>query len=175
VRDLDHLAALARDGDHQALERLLRAVQPDVWRFAAHLTHPDHADDLTQDALLRVITHLDRWHRGSVLTWVIGITRNVCHEHIRRRDRRRTIPVRSVPEVTGPDLYAAVDVADLVAQLPIDQREAFVLTQVIGFSYAEAAEIARCPIGTIRSRIARARDALNPREVADPTFGRLGR
>jgi RNA polymerase sigma-70 factor (ECF subfamily) len=67
--------------------------------------------------------------------------------------------VRPAP-VTTPDPTGAVDLDHLLAALDPDQRVAFVLTQVLGLRYAEAAEAIGCPVGTIRSRVARAREAL---------------
>lgn len=160
MRDTDQLASLAQAGDRDALERFVRAIQTDVWRFCAHLTRPDEADDLAQESLLRVVAHLDRWQRGPVHTWVLGVTRNVCFEHIRRKTRRRTDPAADVPMPPAPDTFGAVDTRMLLAGLRFDQREALVLTQLLGLPYADAADVVGCPIGTIRSRVARARDGL---------------
>lgn len=158
--DLDATARAGRDGDPVALERFVREVQKDVWRFAAYLTRPEYSDDLAQEALLRVIKNLHRWERGPVLTWVLGVTRNVCREDIRRRTNRRTSPVAEPLVAPLPDPTGAVDTMQLLRSLPEPQREAIVLTQLIGLPYAEAARIADCPVGTIRSRVARARSAL---------------
>lgn len=158
--DLDRVAVLAQSGDRRALERLIATVQPDVWRFCAHLTRPADADDLAQDALLRVVAHLGRWSRGPVHTWILGVARNVCFEHLRRRDRRRTDPTAVPPVPALADPTGAIDTWQLLDALPIDQREALVLTQLLGLPYADAAVVTGCPIGTIRSRVARGRDAL---------------
>ena len=158
--DLDRVAAAAQAGDRAALERFVRAVQGDVWRFCAHLTRPSEADDLAQEALLRVVAHLDRWERGPVLTWVLGVSRNVCFDHIRKRTRRRTDPAHTPPLPPTPDHQGVVATTQLLADLPPDQREALVLTQLLGLPYADAADVVGCPIGTIRSRVARARTAL---------------
>lgn len=158
--DLDRPATAAQSGDRDALDTFVRAIQADVWRFCAHLTRPDEADDLAQESLLRVVAHLDRWQRGPVLTWVLGVTRNVCFEHIRKRTRRRTDPTAAPSQPPTPDQYGAVEIRHLLEGLPYDQREALVLTQLIGLPYADAAEVVGCPIGTIRSRVARGRDAL---------------
>lgn len=158
--DLDRLAASAQAGDRDALDRFVRAIQVDVWRFCAHLTRPGDADDLAQEALLRVVAHLDRWQRGPALTWVLGVARNVCWEEIRRRTRRRTDPAAEPPVAPTADAFGAVDTVRLLAALPYEQREALVLTQLIGLPYAQAADIVDCPIGTIRSRVARARTAM---------------
>lgn len=158
--DLNATARAGRDGDPAALEQFVREVQTDVWRFAAYLTRPEDSDDLAQEALFRVIKNLHRWERGPVLTWVLGVTRNVCREDIRRRTVRRTDPVAEPSVSPMLDTTDAVDTMQLLAALPDDQREAIVLTQLIGLPYADAARVAGCPIGTIRSRVARGRTAL---------------
>ena len=166
VLDLDALAQGAQDGDADALERFVRAIQPDVWRFCVHLTRFDVADDLAQESLVRVIEFLPRWNRGPALTWALGVARNVCREHIRRVTRRRTDPVAEPTTAATPDHGDVVPVMLVLASLPIDQREAIVLTQLIGLPYASAASVIGCPIGTVRSRVARGREtlaiALNP-------------
>lgn len=161
VQDLTRSAIDARDGDREALERFVRAIQADVWRFCVHLTSVDDADDLAQESLLRVVTYLQRWERGPVMSWVLGVTRNVCLEFVRAQGRRRTDPVADPARgVAGVDLHGLVETTQLLSCVPLDQREALVLTQIIGLSYADAAEVVGCPIGTIRSRVARGRDCL---------------
>ena len=160
MRDLNRLARNACEGDKDALSEFVITIQTDVWRFCAHLTRVDEADDLAQEALLRIVANLHRWERGPVMTWALGVTRNVCYEHLRRRYRRRTDPVAEPTSPPAADHSGLVDVRQLLAELPLEQREAILLTQLIGLPYAEAAEIAGCPIGTIRSRVARGRDTL---------------
>ena len=172
VIDLDRLATDAQAGDRQALDTFVRTFQVDVWRFCAHLTRPGEADDLAQESLLRVVAHLDRWQRGPVLTWVLGVTRNVCFEHIRKRTRRRTDATAEPTQPPSPDQYGAVEIRRLLEGVPYDQREALVLTQLLGLPYADAADVVGCPIGTIRSRVARGREAMATalragRDVAD--------
>lgn len=160
MRDLSQLAREAQHGDDEALTSLVVAIQSDVWRFSAHLTRVEDADDLAQEALLRIVANLSRWERGPFITWALGVTRNVCYEHLRRRYRRRTDPVADVTVAPAADHAALVDTRQLLALLPLPQREAILLTQLIGLPYAEAAQIAGCPIGTIRSRVARGRETL---------------
>lgn len=160
VSDLDRLAGRARMGDTVAMAGFVSAVHGDVWRFCAHLTRPDEADDLAQESLLRVVQHLDRWDRGPVRAWVIGVSRLVCFEHLRRVSRRKTHLSAELPERSAPDEHGPTDPLDALARLPIVQRDALVLTQIIGMSYAEAAALIDCPIGTVRSRVARGRDEL---------------
>lgn len=141
---------------------LVRATQADVWRLCAHLVDRQSADDLTQDVYARAIAALPRYRGDSPLrVWILGIARHVCVDEVRRRSRRRRILGRALPPPTvTPDPTGAVDLDHLLAGLDHDQRAAFVLTQVLGLRYAEAAEALGCPIGTVRSRVARARESL---------------
>lgn len=160
--DLSQLATEARAGDRVALDSLVRRLQTDVWRFCVHLTHSDEADDLAQESLLRIVSNLHRWERGPVKSWALGVTRNVCLEHLRKRSRRRTDPTADAGQFEhAPDRHGLAETAHLLSLLPHDQREAIVLTQILGLSYSEAADIVGCPIGTIRSRVARGRDDLS--------------
>jgi RNA polymerase sigma-70 factor (ECF subfamily) len=154
------LALDARDGDRLALAEFVRLTQADVWRFSAHLVDRDAADDLTQEVYVRALRALPRFRgESSARTWLLAITRNACADRLRRRTRRRNLERRLATE---PPPHArpgdgSVDLDLLVAGLDADRREAFVLTQVVGLSYEEAAAACGCPVGTIRSRVARAR------------------
>jgi RNA polymerase sigma-70 factor (ECF subfamily) len=93
--------------------------------------------------------------------WLVQIARYVCADYVRRRVRRSAIDQRYRPTtagVTAPDHSA--ELAELVAVLDPDQATALVLTQLVGLSYDEAADVCGCPVGTIRSRVARARARL---------------
>jgi RNA polymerase sigma-70 factor (ECF subfamily) len=168
--DVDELQGIAEDaaaGDPLAAAALVRATQSDVWRLCAALGDRDSADDLTQETYLRAFGSLHRFeHRSSVRTWLLAIARRVCADAVRSRRRRRVTLVRDAADLevlsAGPGGSADVvaegaTVADLLSRLDADRREAFVLTQLLGLPYAEAAEVAGCPVGTIRSRVARAR------------------
>ena len=158
--DVNRLADDARSGDREALARFLGAIQGDIWRFCAHLTRSDDADDLAQESLLRIVSHLHRWQGDSAMAWSLGVTRNVCFDHLRRKARRRTDPVADLPAVGVTAAYGVVETMALLDGLPLEQREAIVLTQLIGLSYVDAAQVMRVPVGTIRSRVARGRDGL---------------
>jgi len=160
VIDVNRLARDARDGDREAMGRFLSTIQGDVWRFCAHLTRSDDADDLAQESLLRIVSHLHRWHGDSAMAWSLGVARNVCFDHLRRKGRRRTDPVPDLPTMGVTAAYGVVETMQLLDALPLEQREAIVLTQLIGLPYADAAEVMRVPVGTIRSRVARGRDSL---------------
>ncbi|HEU5270977.1 MAG TPA: sigma-70 family RNA polymerase sigma factor, partial [Jatrophihabitans sp.] len=118
------------------------------------------ADDLTQETYARAFGALHRFAgRSSARTWLLSIARRVCADAI--RGRRPVSPVAEL-EAAGasPDPADTVSLRILLDSLGPSYREAFVLTQVLGLSYPEAAGVAGCPVGTIRSRVARARDAL---------------
>jgi RNA polymerase sigma-70 factor, ECF subfamily len=163
--ELERIAADAAGGDPLAAAALVRATQSDVWRLCAALGDRDSADDLTQETYLRAFGSLHRFqNRSSVRTWLLSIARRVCADAIRSRRRRRLSLVRddadleSLARREGADPVAeGATVTDLLTRLDRDRREAFVLTQLMGLPYAEAAEVAGCPVGTIRSRVARAR------------------
>jgi RNA polymerase sigma-70 factor (ECF subfamily) len=155
------LAALrARAGDAGAAAEFVRACQSDVWRLCAHLGSPADAEDLTQETFARAFASLHRFAgRSSARTWLLSIARRVCADAI--RTRKPVVPVAHVePIERAVDPAETVSLRMLLDGLEPAFREAFVLTQVVGLSYPEAADVMGCPVGTIRSRVARARDGL---------------
>jgi RNA polymerase sigma-70 factor (ECF subfamily) len=162
VDELDRFGADAAAGDPLAAAALVRATQTDVWRLCAALGDRDSADDLTQETYLRAFGSLHRFEgRSSLRTWLLAIARRVCADALRARRRRPSLVRLDPADVEVGDgadrIGESAAVGDLLARLDADRREAFVLTQVVGLSYAEAAEVSGCPVGTIRSRVARAR------------------
>ena len=165
MEDLTRTAADAAAGDPLAAAALVRATQSDVWRLCAALGDRQSADDLTQETYLRAFAALHRFEgRSSLRTWLLAIARRVCADAVRSRRRRRLTLVRDAADLELLSASDAADrigdgaaVSDLLARLDAERREAFVLTQVLGLPYAEAAEVVGCPVGTIRSRVARAR------------------
>jgi RNA polymerase sigma-70 factor (ECF subfamily) len=150
----------ARDGDRLALSTFLRRTQPDVWRLCAHLVDPQTADDLTQDIYVRAMRSVERFRGDAAArTWLLSIARRTCADELRRRQRRRRYEQLDRP-TPQPSPSQIVDVALLLDDLDPDRREAFVLTQLVGLSYAEAADVCQVATGTIRSRVARARQHL---------------
>jgi RNA polymerase sigma-70 factor (ECF subfamily) len=179
VEELERLAADAAEGDPLAAAALVRATQSDVWRLCAALGDRDSADDLTQETYLRAFGALTRFEgRSSLRTWLLSIARRVCADAIRAKRRRRLTLVRDdadLEALAGSDgadrLAEGSAVADLLVRLDRDRREAFVLTQLLGLPYAEAAAVVGCPVGTIRSRVARARADLVAALAADEDAG----
>jgi RNA polymerase sigma-70 factor, ECF subfamily len=153
----------ARGGDRVAFEDLVRAHQADVYRLALHLVRdPPTAEDVTQEAFVHAYRSLRRFRGGSKFsTWLFRITRNCAVDAIRRRERRRTYELAAQePEapVEEPSLRLALEQA--IGSLAPDVREPFVLIEVLGLSYEEAAVVLGIPRGTIKSRMHRARKAL---------------
>jgi RNA polymerase sigma-70 factor (ECF subfamily) len=138
----------------------MRLVQGDVWRLCKYMVDAQSADDLAQDALIKMIGSLHRvTAEHNVRAWTLGIARHTCLDEIRRRQRRRKL--QKDYEGIRPVLVSAedssLDLRELIAHIDIERRDAFVLTQLVGLSYEEVAEMCECPIGTVRSRVARAR------------------
>jgi RNA polymerase sigma-70 factor (ECF subfamily) len=163
--DATHLALAARAGDARAQSGFVRATQAEVWRFCAALVDPGAADDLTQETFLRAFKALPGFEaRSGVRTWLLGIARRTCADHLRAVVRRRRLDARLAAQawtdVPHPDPAQRIGTTDLLRTLSEERRTAFVLTQVVGLSYAEAAAVEEVPVGTIRSRVARAREEL---------------
>ena len=148
------------------------AVLPRVRRFALSLTgRPDQADDLVQDAVERALRNLDRWERGSRMdSWMFRIVQNLWIDRLRaRRVRGEAAPVDEL-DADPIDGVRAAEAHIMLNQtqkalggLPEEQRAVVGLVLVDGMSYREAADILGVPIGTVTSRLARARDALTAR------------
>jgi RNA polymerase sigma-70 factor, ECF subfamily len=176
VDELTSLARAAGRGDRAALARFVRETQGDVWRLCAYLVDPAAADDLAQDTYLRAIPALRKFRGDApVRAWLLTIARRACAAEItaRSRDRRLADRIIALPDAAlgqppaEPGAQATVDA--LLSALEPGRRAAFVLTQMHGCSYAEAAVICGCPVGTIRSRVARAREDLDA-ILADQDF-----
>jgi RNA polymerase sigma-70 factor (ECF subfamily) len=168
VDDLTKLAHCARDGDKQALDAFVRAGHAQVWRLCAALVDAQSADDLTQETFLRAVSALRRFRGESTArTWLLAIAKRACFDELRSRRRRRRRDSELAPDIaaltassTAPDVAHEVIVRDALSKLDPDRRAAWVLTQMLRMSYADAAIVCDCPTGTIRSRVARAREDL---------------
>lgn len=163
-------ALAARGGDERAVEQFVRATQLDVRRYVTHLSgDPQATDDLVQDTYVRALRSLPRFEgRSSARTWLLTIARRVVADRIRSRavrprlaatDDWQTAAERMQPRGV-PGFDEGIALAELLAALTPERREAFVLTQLLGLPYAATAGVIGCPVGTVRSRVARAREAL---------------
>ena len=143
------------------------ALVPQLHTFARSLCRDGvRADDLVQEALMRAINNIERFKPGTNLkAWLFTIVRNEHYSQLRRRKFEAhgvdtdLLPEPSVP----PDHDGKLELRDLnqaLSSLSPGQRTALILVSVSGFSYEEAAEICGCAVGTIKSRVARARETL---------------
>ena len=149
-------------------QRLLDAI-PRLRRYARSLTHePSGADDLTQQTLARALAHWRQFDpERDILVWLLSIAHNAFLDG-RRRDARLQITdpaeIQRAQDAeggsTGTDVGLRLDLLAALARLGPDQREALVLVCVEQLSYAEVAEVLRIPIGTVMSRVCRARQVL---------------
>ena len=145
---------------------LLKAI-PSLRAFALSLTgNPDRADDLVQEALIRAWANLGSFTEGTnMVAWLYTILRNAFYSEYRKRSREvedvdgRAAAAQAMPP-SQLDHMNMCDFRAALMTLPADQREALVLVGAAGMSYEEAAEICGCALGTIKSRINRARTRL---------------
>ena len=147
-------------------ESMLAAV-PGLRAFAMSLSGKmDQADDLVQETLLRALNNIDSFEPGTNMSaWLFTILRNLFRSEYRKRRRevedaegRYAETLKSHPEQTGRVEFEEFRTA--LAKLPADQREALILVGASGFSYDDAAAICGCAVGTIKSRVNRARTRL---------------
>ena len=143
------------------------ALVPQMHTFARSLCRDgSRADDLVQEALARALANIERFRPGTNLkAWLFTIVRNEHYSQLRRRKFEAhgvdtdLLPEPSVP----PDHDGDLELRDLnraLGKLSAGQRTALILVSASGFSYEEAAKICGCAVGTIKSRVARARDTL---------------
>lgn len=152
------------------IEREMVALLPRLRRFALALCRSaDEADDLVQATCERAITNLDKWSVGSRLdSWMYRIARNLHLNRLRDKasQRNKLQLVANEPEQTVDGERAAISRIEFerligaIGKLPSEQRVVLLLIVVEGRDYREASDILEIPIGTIASRLARARDAL---------------
>jgi RNA polymerase sigma-70 factor (ECF subfamily) len=160
VDEVTAFALRGKAGDRRALEQFVAATRPDITRLCRYLGYPADPDDLTQETYERALGALHRFRGdGSGRAWLLAIARRVCVDATRRAARGRRLAERVVAGACREHHCDSswLEIAELLATLDPERREAFVLTQIIGMSYEETAEALGCPIGTIRSRVARAR------------------
>jgi RNA polymerase sigma-70 factor (ECF subfamily) len=157
--------------------RLIQLI-PRLRRFAVALTGDlDQADDLVQETCARALSRIAQWQEGTRLdSWMYRIAQNIWLDNLRaNRARGAHVPLE-VSDISGTDGRAVVEsrlalaaVTKAIATLPEDQRVLVALVCIDGLSYKEAAEITDVPIGTVMSRLARARRQLHAYLEGGPT------
>lgn len=191
--DEDLLRRIA-SGETAALGVLFRRRQQNVYRFALHLTgSPSLADDVTQDVFVTVIRDAGRYEpgRAAVPAWLCGIARNFVRRRLAIDRGAASIDADEGLEAAlpapSPDPLADLTTAEAidalrraVLALPLRYREVLVLCDLQETSYLDAAATLGCPVGTVRSRLSRARSLLTVKMQAGqqrqerPADGRLG-
>jgi len=168
----DRWVASAKRGDASAFNELVAVYQDLCYSVAYRLVgDPDAAADVTQDAFWSAYRHLDQFHGGSFRSWLLRIVTNTSYDALRKRQRQPSQSLDLLTEETAfdpPDLgelpeamalrqelFSAIESG--LQTLPLDQRAVLVLCDVHGLSYEEAAETLNAPLGTIKSRLNRAR------------------
>jgi RNA polymerase sigma-70 factor, ECF subfamily len=177
----------AEAGEEDAFRALYRQFQGPIYRFALHMAGSTAiAEDVTQEVFMTLIEKKSRFDasRGSLRSYLLGTARNLLLRRFERDQKFVALPGAESPNGGAPGHHAepSVPPADLVRSesiervrqavlsLPAEYRETVVLCELQEFSYEQAAEILTCPIGTIRSRLHRARILLAEklREIAQP-------
>ena len=159
-----------RRGDAQAFRALVERYQDRVYALCVALAGSD-AEDLTQETFVRVHGALGSFDDGGPAhlgAWILTIARRLCTDRARYRQRRPTVPIDVVPlgdATPGADAQLerarqARALRQAVAALPEEQRAVVALQLWDGLEYEEIAAIERVPVGTVRSRLARAKEAL---------------
>jgi RNA polymerase sigma-70 factor (ECF subfamily) len=149
----------AAAGDDAAFTALMRSAEPHVWRFLRHLLGDDEmAADVTQETFLRVHRSLAQFRFDSRFsTWLFRIARNAAIDEQRRVGRRQRLAAAIEPAAPGADGSLGTELKAAMQALSPRLREAFVTVEVFGSRYEDAAEILQVPVGTVKSRVFRAR------------------
>jgi RNA polymerase sigma-70 factor (ECF subfamily) len=176
---MDEIALIqsAQQGDLNAFNHLVMVYQELIFNQAYRLLGEfESAEDASQEAFISAYRHLNGYRGGSFKAWLLRIVTNNCYDELRRRKRRPTIPLEPVDddeqEIESPswladtsgspeDLAERADLSRAIQncldELPVEFRAAVTLVDVQGLDYMEAAQAMGKPLGTIKSRLARAR------------------
>jgi RNA polymerase sigma-70 factor (ECF subfamily) len=175
------------DNDPERARRFRDAALPhldDVYTLARHLLRDAaDAEDAVQECYLRALKHFDSYRGPAMKPWLLAILRNVCRAEFARRASSATAPIDEMPEEAEqtplwhetqdtPETQVlrrrdATAIQRLVAGLAEPFRETFVLREIQNLSYREIAEIVGAPVGTVMSRLARARAMLRSAWMAE--------
>ena len=174
------LIQAAKKGDLQAFNRLVLGYQDMVYNQAFRMMGEiESAEDATQDAFILAFRHIRGFRGGSFKAWLLRIVTNVCYDELRRRKRRPTVALEPMDEneeeIESPHWLAdpnespeeaserremSLALQQCLDQLPIEFKTVVVLVDVQGLDYEEAAQVIHKPLGTVKSRLARARSRM---------------
>ena len=164
-------------GNKSEFRRLVGRYQQPAFRFALNLVGNEHdAEDIAQESFIAAYDHLGSFNarKASMLTWLLTIVRNRCVNHLKRN--RPAISAESIPQTQSSarddepirnEFWRRLDEA--LDGLPIEQKTAFVLAEIEDLSYADIAQVEQTTLGTVKSRIHRAKQRL--RAVLAPQMG----
>lgn len=153
-------------------EQLVMPHLDDAYTLARYLLHDEHdAQDVVQDAVLRALRHIDAFRHGDARAWLLTIVRNCCYTwHKSHKRERSSVPLSDDSALSVADSQTADDatirasdselVRTAVDKLPSELREVLVLRELNELSYREISEVVGTPMGTVMSRLSRARERL---------------
>ena len=174
------LIQMSKLGDLDAFNRLVLVYQDMVFNQAYRMiSEPDAAEDATQDAFIIAFRKIDSYRGGSFKAWLLRIVTNLCYDELRRRKRRPTTPLEpmdqddeeiesprwmtdpaELPEAAAERKELAHALQSCLNDLPEEFRAIVTLVDIQGLDYVEASEAIGSPLGTVKSRLARARTRL---------------
>ncbi len=171
------LVEAAQQGDLAAFNALIEAHQQRAYHLALRIVRDvESAADATQEALLKAFRNLHMFHGGSFRAWLLRIVMNACYDHLRRQRVRRALSLEEVMASFDGDwpLSAAAEgperavlrqelserLSRAIDRLPVALRTVLILSDVEGLSYPEIAAAVGIPLGTVKSRLSRARAAV---------------
>ncbi len=177
INEEERLILASQAGDMGAFNRLVEQYQHQVYNLARRLLNdPELAADATQETFLSAYQHIGRFRGGTLKTWLLRIAANACYDVLRHRKRRPSTSLDEIlvnPEGTRDfpdegelpeDFTLRQELGGLLnralTKLPADQRLAVVLSDVQGLSYDEIADVTQTSLGTVKSRLSRARAKL---------------
>ncbi len=174
------LIKAARGGDLDAFNLLVLAYQDKVYNQAYRVMgEASSASDATQEAFISAYRKIHTYRGGSFQSWLLRIVTNACYDEIRRQKRRTSVPLNpntdnneeiespywiADPRESPEDFAARVELSEAIQHcldnLSIDFRTSIILVDIQGMDYSEAAAVMGTPLGTVKSRLARARNRL---------------
>lgn len=189
--DMSDMIRAAQLGDELAFGHLVGYYLTSAQRLAHHIMSTEEAAaDAVQDALIKVHRALPRFQDGNFRSWLMRIVTNTCYDHLRSQKRRPALSLDELADDIGPDLpfirsgdhhnpelvasqrESMEFLLKTIEKLPEWHRNVVLLIDVHGYDYSEAAEMLGLPLGTVKSRLSRARSALRDSLVDSAVFPR---
>lgn len=184
-QDIAWAVQAARKGEEGAFNQLVELYRQAAERLAQQILRTEEAAaDAVQEALIKAYRAMPRFQDGNFRSWLLRIVTNTCYDHLRRQKRRAAISLDEASEWTelelpnpmqkeaeNPEVIALRQesmqlLLGAIEQLPLWHRNVVLLVDVYGYDYGEAAEMLGLPLGTVKSRLSRARSALRDALVA---------